>query len=89
MELKVAQVILDARDSNGWHVIGEISDRHEPNRGTHPSGVIAFVDTHKAASGRGPGGSAGRHASTSTRMATPCSGPACMTCIGSRQSRTS
>lgn len=47
MELKVAQVVVDARDQNGWHVIGEISDRH--SSGKRPSGVIAFTEPHKAA----------------------------------------
>lgn len=54
-DIKLAQVIIDARDQNGWHVIGAISLPHDP--GVRPNGVIAFTDPHKAmlrAQGFGP-----------------------------------
>ena len=54
-DIKLAQVIIDARDQNGWHVIAASSDRHSD--GKRPSGVVAFTRPHLAKSEalRGPG----------------------------------
>jgi hypothetical protein len=45
-DIKLAQVIIDARDQNGWHVIGAVSDRHSD--GKRPSGVVSFTQPHRA-----------------------------------------